>query len=163
MGTQCCQAAGQRSTRPDSEDRANKEMRLVTNRYSMIRDHPAPIFAIISRLATFTASRSADHRGGWTGRRRAIRGRSIHVAASVAERRLQLQPSPPAAYEQQNAMEESSHSCRGGGGGGPAAGPGGTPSRPVQAALSLSSICQCLPLRLSWAPPGDRLPSPSLG
>ena len=54
VGTQCCQAAPPSG---GSEERANKEMKLVTNEYSTmnqhrvnIRDHLAPIFAIISRV-----------------------------------------------------------------------------------------------------------------
>ena len=62
-----------------------------------IRDHPTPIFAIISRLPTFTASAT----GHGAGQPFAGAFTALHP-----QRRLHLQPSSPATYDRQNVMEE---------------------------------------------------------
>ena len=63
-----------------------------------IRDHPAPVFAILSRQTTFTASAKGHGAGA-----------PFAGAAFMAphqQRRLHLPPSPSAAYERQAVMEE---------------------------------------------------------
>ena len=63
-----------------------------------IREHPAPIFAISSRLATFTAFAKGHGAGAPSA--------GASFTAPHLQQRRHLQPSPPAAYERQVVMEE---------------------------------------------------------
>ena len=90
--------------RGGSEERANKEMRLVTNEYLTLNEYSR------SSRAYLCKHLAPGHIHGvreWSRRRRAIHGRSIHRPSMGPhqQRRLHLQPSPSAAYERQAAME----------------------------------------------------------